>query len=280
MITTSGLRKRVDIRDKGYNHAKIFGAPSPLVLPKEGIGRKPLAIYNQLATNFCTAFSTAAASSYQEGIPLSPEFQTAKTSQVEGAPITGGADLRSALKSAVLFGSIPQKDSPYSLENNGTMIADWTKWPDLTQKALVHVKQNYYHVKNGPYDTFDNIRSALWAAKDAHGVVVVGTPWYESWNTKTHIDKAPIGEKTYLAHAWTIIDFTDKYLVAQLSSGEQFGYKGLLYFSREAINYIFRENWTLACILRDKSDNETWLVEALRVALGMMYTITNKLKLL
>ena len=282
MITSSGLIRRKDIRDKGYNHARIFGAPAPLSLPKAGIGRKPLAVYDQQVTNFCTAFATAAASSYQEGIPLSPEFQVAKTGQVVGKPILNGADLRDALKSTILFGSIAQKDSPYSLENNGNKIANWYEWPEeLTQKALEHVKSAYYDVKSGPYDTFDNIRSALWQAKDKNGVVIVGTPWYEAWNTPVQgvVSMPPFGAKTYLAHAWAIIDFTDEYLIAQLSQGESFGDKGLLYFPREVINFAFKEDWSLAFILRDKEDQTSWLLAAYRIALGMFYRIQNQLKL-
>lgn len=283
MITTSGFKPKRDIRDKGYNHAKIFGAPAIPSLPANGLGRKPVAVYDQQNTNFCTAYSTTAASSFQEAVALSPEFQTAKTGQVAGKPILNGADLRDALKSTILFGSIEQKDSPYSLENAGNKIANWYEWPDsLNLKALTHVKSGYYDVKNGPYDTFDNIRSALFQAKDQNGVVVVGTPWFEAWNEPKAgvVFMPPFGAKTYLAHAWTIIDFTDDYLVAQLSQGTDFGDNGLLYFPREVINFAFKEGWTQAFILRDKEDQTSWLLAAYRIALGMLYRIQNQWKLI
>lgn len=281
MVTASGFKPKKDIRDKGYNHAKIFGAPSPLLLPKDGLKRKPIAIYDQQGTNFCTAYSTTAASSFQEGVALSPEFQTAKTGQIVGKPIINGADLRDALKSTILFGSIEQKDAPYSLDNTGNKVANWFVWPDtLTTKALDHAKSGFYDVKAGPYDIFDNIRSALYQAKDKNGVVVVGTPWYEIWNEPKAgvVFMPPFGAKTYLAHAWTIIDFTDDYLVAQLSQGTGYGDKGLLYFPREVINFAFKEAWSQAFILRDKEDNTSWLLEAYRIALSILYRLQYNLK--
>lgn len=285
MITTSGLKKVVDIRDKGYNHAKRFGSVAPLTLPSKGLGRKPGKIYQQFNTFFCTAFATAAASSYQEKLTLSPEWQTAKTGQVDGAPIFTGTDLRSALKSAILFGSIPYEDSPFTLEKDGEdKVARWQNYPaNLTSNALVHAKQDFYDVKNGKYDVFDNIRSALYLANEENGVAIVGTPWYQSFNDpgpKGLVFMPPVGEKTYLAHAWVIYDFDDDYLYAQLSSGESLGNKGTLKFDRKTINYIFRENWTCAFILRDRKSDPAWRDQAYRIILGMLWRISNQLKLI
>jgi len=284
-ITTSGLKKVVDIRDKGYNHAKIFGAPALPELPKNGLGRKPGFIYDQGNTQYCTAYATAGASSFQEGVTLSPEWQAAKTGQVAGAPIFRGADLRDGLKSAILFGSIEQKDCPYTLKADGEdKVGRWQNYPgELTKKGLQHVKEGFYDVKNGPYDTFDNIRSALFSAKDKNGVAIVGTPWYDSWNieeSKKNVVPTPaFGEKTYLAHAWVIYDFDDTYLYAQLSSGLDMGDKGVLRFTRETVNLAFKEPWTCAFILRDKEGDSSWLIAALRIMYQMVYVIQTKLTL-
>lgn len=282
MVTKSGLRRVVDVRDKGYNHAKRFGTVVPPSLPANGLGRKVQKIHNQLFTNFCTAYATATASSFQEGIVLSPEWQTAKVGQIDGRPIFNGTDLRSALKSAILFGSIPQADSPLSLEKDGDKVADWKNFPaSLNTPALTHAKQEYYDIKNGLYDVFDNIRSALYLARLENGVAIVGTPWYESFNSpdkKGRVVKPSVAEKTYLAHAWVIYDFDDNYLHAQLSSGEDFGKGGVLYFDRETINYIFRDKWTCAFILRDRKNDPDWVTQALRIAWGLLYRLQNQLK--
>src|SRR5687767_10815247 len=70
-----------------FKHAQFFGSMNPALLPPMGLGRKPLSIKDQGFTQFCTAYATATASEYIEGIVMSPEFQVAKISEFIGRPI-------------------------------------------------------------------------------------------------------------------------------------------------------------------------------------------------
>jgi hypothetical protein len=211
-----------------------------------GLGRSPIAIKDQRGTLFCTAYGTAAASEYQEGIELSPDFQVAAVSRVAGAPILNGADPRDALNALPTFGSLAQHLSPFSLDTHGAaFVANLDNWPaDLIEKAKEHAKAAYIRI-NGPHDTYDNIRNALYMGQAENQAVVAFGRWYRGWNNVGPSGIVPDdqsalhGYHCYIFIDWTIIDGVE-YLVAQNSYGTAFGKGGLQYFSRKIVNEAWK----------------------------------------
>lgn len=247
-MQNSGLTGlRFDLRDRFFSHSKLFGTADLSQLPKEGLGRKPISIKNQGFTSFCTAFSTACGREYQEGIELSPEYQVALISQVVGSPILNGADGRDALKALTAFGSLPQADAPYRLgDKSPEFIANLSNWPtDRLVKAGDHKAQAFFTV-DGPYDAFDNIRTALMAGKDENQVVYVFGKWFTSWNSNgvRKLIKESVGGNSL--HAYVIFDFgqldDEDCVKVQQTYGTAAGDQGIQYLSREAVNAAFAYN--------------------------------------
>lgn len=245
---------RRDIRD--FNHELQFGAADLSQLPPLGLGRKPISIKDQRSTQFCPAYSTATASEYIEGIEMSPEYQAAVIGEIAGAPIFNGASFKNALKGLTLFGSLPQKDAPLTLDKDGEkVVADLKNWPrGLAQKADDYLKASSYDVLRGSYDAFDNIKSALAKAKEdgEDRVALVASQWYENWNGHK-IHRKGIGSFSW--HLHLIIDWTringEEVLVGQNSYGKNWGDRGLCYWSREAINQLAADSRNEAKMVRD-----------------------------
>lgn len=251
---------REDARD--FNHQVFFGATARQLkaLPRS-LGRTPRKIKNQGNTNFCTAFATSTASEFQEGIELSPEFQAAKIGEHSGYPITDGADPRKALEAARIFGSAPQDKVGYSLANKSdAFLADWNNWPQpLDMLAYPYEKASYFNINKGSFDPYDNIRLALTDAYTANGVGMAFTQWKgDTWNYAENGFVDTLGGKVGGYHAYVYLDYDSTYkgtevLVVQNSVGEEYGDKGLQYFTREVINDIYKDPLSGAYMFRDLS---------------------------
>lgn len=196
---------------------------------------------DQGENDLCSAHAVTAVSEDQEYQELLPEYQFLKTKELSGDPESWGADLRDACKSAVKFGSLPVNgfEQFKNIERSKIFIKE--EWPlNIDEIAKVHKKSTFFSVLDGKYDTFDNIRSALWQHKIDKNSIVTGILWRPEW-----ID-APGGiipeenREVGFGHAMKIFgqkNINGKlYLVAQLSQGEMVGDKGLFYFSRKVVN--------------------------------------------
>lgn len=244
-----------DPRD--FNHKKavskgLFGSikDETVILPIQGLGRKPLAIKDQKTSNYCTGFNVSSSSEYQEKIILSPEYQTAKIGQVAGKPIYNGADPRDAMKSATKFGSLPFDKSPLNFVKDGwEKPADWNNYKtELDSLASIHKKKSYFSVTWGfpdDLDAFESARLALWVSNKDNGVIMVFGFWYNEFNQVGQngvvITPAsePITRHAYIVYDWCEIN-GKTYLKAQLSQGTGYGDGGTLYMSREAFNKSMR----------------------------------------
>lgn len=121
-------------------------------------------------------------------------------------------------------------------------IADWRNWDNLDsldKLAAIHKKETFFAV-SGKYDTFDNIRVALWQHRQKKSTIVTGTLFRNEWfSSKSGIIPMGYGSDG-VPHAFKI--FGQKvidgklYLVAQLSQGVEYGDNGLFYFPREVVN--------------------------------------------
>lgn len=253
--------KRVPFDKRYYSHARTFGAPA-ISLPAE-FTYTPISIKDQGYTSYCTAFSTTAASEYQEGIELSEEYTTAKIGEVAGAPIIDGAQPTDALTSGIDYGYLPKEQSPLSFERDGwTFPADWRNFPPILDgQSIMHRKDSYYKVS----PTYDKIKEAIFQAREDKGVVVAMGFWYSNFNEVgtsgivTIPVSSPITRHAYLYTGWKVINGTE-YLVAQLSQGKGYGDGGLLYFSREVINAAWKNalfNGIGCFIYRDDTGQHT-----------------------
>lgn len=227
-----------DPRD--FSLAGVFGQEDISVVPDEDfVVAEPQVIKDQKETEFCTAYAVTAVSEDQEGVVLYPDWQFAKIKQIEGNKETWGATLRDAAKSVVKFGSVEMNDRELSYERD--KVVDWENYPSyLEREAQKHRKKSFFNVDGG-YDTFDNIRLALWQNRDKNRSVLIGCQWRHAWNG---VEDGVIPEEyelePYTGHAFKIygqkmID-GKPHLIAQLSNGEEVGDRGRFYFPRFVIN--------------------------------------------
>lgn len=311
-MNLSGVKPlTLDVRDEKFTLPRVakFGAPIPTLadLPKT-LGRVPISIENQRSTNFCTA-STSNASEYQEQVPLSFLFQVAAISRMNGKPILDGADPRTALKAACAYGSLEEKDAPFTIESavnkygedifemsaSGvtvtkkgwqSVVADPGNWPSETwEKAKKHLKRAYPWVKGLPYDHFDNIRVALFRGKEKNQVVMAFGKWFSSWRIGEDGIVRGKSEGYHSLHHYLFIDFDiidgKEYIVGQNSYSKNFGHEGLCYFDRETINTtwdgVFYNGTALAMFEDMDEESVTALKEQQLTLLEILTEILQKL---
>lgn len=237
------LQTPLDARD--FPFEEVFGAASPVSLPKEYIVSQPLVIKDQGDTDMCSAFALTAVSEDQEGLVLDPAFTFAKTKRLmNGDPLAWGADLRSACKSATkkYGGFIPATARPYNpliapteSERDAFARGDGMKQFDWSSKKFA--KESYFTI-GGAYDIFDNMRSAAWQARSEERSILTGIDWHPTW-TKViggAID-ADIGrgEQTY-GHAIKLFGWSGDWMFAQLSNGKDIGEGGIFKLHRDVVN--------------------------------------------
>lgn len=259
--------KTEDKRD--YSHTAVFGAAKVDELPQGDffIG-DPMEIKNQdinYLSDFCAAYAAAAAAEDHERTLLVPEYTFAKAKQLKAKDVGAvteeaiqeviqefGLELRDICMAGCKYGFLEREHDFFHCNTEErperNTVADWRKWPeDLDMLAWEHAQNSFFSI-DGPYDTFDNLRNAMWKHKGESCSIVTGMGWRQSW---VDAPKGMINKDTYSpderssGHAFKIfgqIELDNKfgekelYLVAQLSDGPQNGDKGLYYFSREVVN--------------------------------------------
>jgi hypothetical protein len=129
-------------------------------------------------------------------------------------------------------------------------LANWKNWPEIYDGyALEHKQRTFFAVHEGPYDTFDNIRAALWLFRDKKNSVLAGSYWYVEWGNPA----GGVIPKSYnrnfgqpQAHAFKV-RITQKmlngepYLAIQQSYGPAIGDHGTQYFPREVVNREWKD---------------------------------------
>lgn len=197
-----------------------------------------LTVRDQGETDYCSAYAACAVSEDQEEIVFIPEYTFFRTKEIMGDFESWGADLRSACKALVRFGSVPNSattDIPKT-RDDVLKLESWEKYVDLAQK---YRKETFFSV-DGKYDLFDNIRAAMWQNRSERRSILTGCMWSQAWIDAPHgvIPKEVIpGE---FGHAFKICGQDsingELHLVAQLSGGTSVGDQGLYYFPREVVN--------------------------------------------
>ncbi len=259
-----------DVRD--ISHSKICGSIKASELPSDDMFvSEPLEIKNQdinYPSDFCASYGAAEVAEDHEDIALVPEYSFAQAKKLLAIKEAGsdevpddiarkvisefGLQLRDICMAGVNVGFLEREHDPFQCDTEErparNFIADWRKWPaELDMFAAEH-RQNSFLAVDGPHDTFDNFRMALFQNINKRQSILTGALWRRSWSaapggfvdTDTYSPAEP-GE----GHAFKVFGQMNAkgklWLVAQLSDGPAFGDKGLLYFSREVVNNEFGE---------------------------------------
>lgn len=243
----SGLRTlKVDHRDIPlggiFGHIDIKDVPNT-----DFIVAQPLKIKDQKDSDFCTAYTVTEVSEDQEGVELNPHFQYAAFCSLRGNFTEWGGDLRTACASAVKIGSLEESLVPAFMREaiergDRNFVADWRNWPDeCFQLAKNRAKGSYFSV-DGPNDTFDNIRAAMWQFRAENRSIAVGSMWRSSWTEDADGIVKNAEDQGLFGHAFKIfgqkVINDELHLCAQLSNGPV-GDNGIYYFTREVVNTEF-----------------------------------------
>lgn len=198
-----------------YSHSKTFGSIDTSTLPKEYILEST--ILNQGVLPHCSSYSACAVQESQHGIPFDPEDYYNAEGIVNGEVQDYGYDLRTLMATGYKYGFRPLSGGNPNDYKEG----------------------NYFSI-DGDLDTFDNIRVALYMAKDQKKTAITGLMWYKEYLDNPIIDKNLDYKTPTGLHAIKIAGFTEidsvSYLVLQNSWGNSVGKNGLFYMSREIVN--------------------------------------------
>lgn len=221
--------------------------PVPLTdIPDEFYDAEIIAIKDQGQLDFCAGYAGAAVSEDQEAVELDPHypFMAAKRRIGGNAWTSWGLNLRDLCEAAIRDGFIEATAFPFVNDDRAgdrDFLANPENWPkDVDLLAEEHKKGSYWNAGDGPYDTFDNIRSAIWGNRFEHRSVLTGALFRPEWGAaqggvipKTY---GPTGEgHAFKIFGWKTID-GEPYLVIQNSWGRNYGDDGLFYMPREVAN--------------------------------------------
>lgn len=228
-----------DSRD--FSLGAIFPQIDISAVPDEDfVVASPINIKDQGESDLCSAYAIASVSEDQEGEELLPEYQFYRTKFISGKPEEWGADLRDACRSAVKFGSLPVNGFSDKKGLSRTEILNEKLWRDsVDEVASLHKKETYFSI-GGKYDTFDNIRIALFQHKGTKSSIITGALWRTEWiETKNGIIPKKYG-KSGFGHAFKLFGQKmingEPHIMAQLSQGTSVGDNGIFYLPREVVN--------------------------------------------
>lgn len=265
IITPGGLTTLPD-DGRDFSLTTVFGSPAVEELPKGdwSVG-DPQEIKDQdinYPSDYCAAYAATEVSEDQELVPLVPEWTFAKakqllikdagaTSEEDIAQIIGsyGLNLRDICRAACTYGFLERQYDPFKCNTEDRpvreKIADYRFWPeDLDMLGAEHRKASFFAC-DGPYDTFDKLRAAMWLNRREQRSILTGVLWRRSFSAAVGglIEDRDYSGEAGSGHALKvfaqILIRGELYLVAQLSNGPLAGDKGLYYFPRSVINKEF-----------------------------------------
>lgn len=235
----------------------------------------PFTVKHQGNTDKCTAYASCAISEVQEKVELDPAYSFAASKEISGNVDAWGQDLRTACKSHVKYGALARKDRPVEISQLPFQEQRYYKtWKDLYPLALEHKKKSYFAI-TGPYDTFDNIRAALFKYQTP---IIIGIQFGYPLTQKL-IDSVKNG----FGHAMTVIGYRTYEGVDTLIVGNSYGIEagdnGVHYVTREVINHwasygaftFIDEDPDTVTYNKEhgimKSDN--WIIQLLKIFLNL-----------
>ena len=231
--------------DRDFSFGAVVGIASLAELPKEYRVGDPLVVKDQGETDMCTAYALTAVSEDQEGVALSPFFTFGKTKKITGEKDEWGADLRSACKSGVgdgfleLFGSTIDAVKRPATQEERDQAAEWMRISSTDEYLAQQHKKKTFFAVDGPYDVFDNMRSAMWRARSERRSVFTGCKWRQEWTNAPGGVIDAVGSGSAFGHALKAFGWEDDRMILQLSNGAAIGDQGIFKISRDALNEAF-----------------------------------------
>jgi hypothetical protein len=245
---TEGLQK-TPRDEKDFPFGAVFGHAALKDLPLEYRVADPIVIKDQGQTDMCTAYALTAVSEDQEGIALDPFFTFGQTKKITGETDAWGADLRSACKAGVV-GFLPVQPGkmdtitlPPTQELRDAAAASQDVTEEERAIARRYAKRSFFSV-SGPYDPFDNMRSAMWVARAERRSIFTGCDWRETWTDMPEGVVDELGTSPSFGHAvkvfgWESEPAADDRLLLQLSNGTDIGKGGIFSLRRDVVNQAF-----------------------------------------
>lgn len=207
-------------------------------------------ILNQIDLDFCSGFTATELQNAGWGMYFDPLFQMAKIKEVRGEYASYGANLRDGAQSVVKYGSLPSILAPYTHNGAPTdkvrdFVANWANYPTSLDLFASKYKDLSFFYLDGVYDTFDNIRSALWMHLQERRGVSFGLEWHGEWTYAPNgiipdIMPTTKGEGHNFAFVGQKNINGKLYLICQNSWSDKFGDKGFYYFPRTIVDQAFQ----------------------------------------
>jgi len=222
-----------------FAYHKVFGAATLTGVPDDFLIPKLFPIQNQNPWPFCFAHGFCSVSEDDEKVKLDECLQAAFAYDVLGKINPNGCDLVTVCKSGIKYGSGEKGlKVPDSLDIN--VVGKLSNYDQLDiLKAAIHKKKGYVEI-TGPYDTFDNIRSVIFAQKKAalSGCAWRFEYWYPANGVIPNLQTPTKDGHAFVIRGWKMVN-GQLCLIAQLSNGEGVGVGGYVYFTREIVNREF-----------------------------------------
>lgn len=282
---TKGLFPRIDIRDLHFH--TLFGSAAlhdiadeldvdaGLTFPVQNFGNTE-----------CTAITVTDLCTDLDEKIYSFDYQMMKTLQLMGVgPDSNGADWRKAASVPIYVGLLEDALAPVHSNQIGQAPAlDPSRWPAaLDGDAAKNKKPAFLRVDTGPYDVFENIRSAqtLGEMIGEKRAVGIATSWYDEWENHTGddgiMDESPtrvVSSHAYKICGWAVqnshgrlIRHGEPFLKVKSWNPRSWGDNGFGYLSRAAVNRQFNQlfdpnTWASLAIVYEKVDPGT--IESLK----------------
>lgn len=232
---------------------QVFGSIAPADLPPTLVLPDLVGPTDQGSSSFCYAYAVRQLASDQDGVVYDENFTISRVSEIAGEVLTEGASALDAMHSAVEFGLLKLADAPPGMiweEKGAEFISDWKNWPmPLNELAAPAEKPSVLSV-DGPYDDFDNIRSAMMKHK-RH--VALATQWFFEFNNPgsdgsiAYPDTTqPFSWHMYEAMHYDVINGVEKICIKP-HEGAAYGQGGYAWLDRPTINMLVEH--PLACAL-------------------------------
>lgn len=203
---------------------------------------------DQVSTDFCTAYTTRELCSDLDGVVYDENWNVATTGKIVGSPILGGTSAQDAMRAPIVYGSLKVSEAPAGMtwEQKGpAFIADADNWPPPTFLYAAKHEQVASLVVDGPYDAFDNLRSAMVKNNRSVGLA---TKWYfSSFNNigPSGLITSPLNpnDPSFSYHMYTAkeLDIVNGNPVVWMKPYEGAGYgrRGMVAFDRATINALY-----------------------------------------
>lgn len=283
--------------ERDFSHSQVFGSLTDL--PTDDFMIQPLEIKNQdinYASDFCASYAAAEVAEDEDHVAFVPEWTFAQAkgllAKTKGESVYDdyGLNLRDISAAAVKYGFLPRVYDPFRCNTIDRPARETLVRPE-NWESFINIKYGdpyrkaSYFAIDGPHDTFDNFRSALWLNKEKKQSIFTGVIWRSSW-TGIPTGIIPLDyESNGGGHAFKFcgqktIDGV-LYLVAQLSDGPELGDKGFYYFPREVVNkecgpfgaYAFTDLPVETAVVYQASGitvHDSWLLKVLKLLINFL----------